>query len=72
MSGYSATVDVFGDTLEVAWNGNVWVSPVNGQQHGSRREAMETELRIYFQSCGCDPDAQEYADQIADHLDAIA
>ena len=65
------TVEIFGDTLKIEWNGNVWVSPVNGQQHSSSRDAMETELRAYYRASGDDPDEQEIADQITAHLSSM-
>lgn len=67
----TATVKVFGDILEVIWNGNVWVSPTNGQQHSRRREAMATELRFYFEAGGDDPDDEETAEEIEGYLDNI-
>lgn len=68
---HKETVDVFGDSLEVNWDGNVWISPVNGQQHSSSRAAMETELRAYFRSSGDDPDEPAFAEQIEGYLDGM-
>ena len=68
---HKATLDAFGDTLEITWDGNVWVSPVNGQQHSSRRDAMEAELRAYYSASGDDPDSEESAEQIAGLLENI-
>lgn len=67
---HTATLDCFGDTLEIVWDGNMWVSPVNGQQHSSRREAMRTELEFYFRSCS-NPDDPETAAQIDGLLENI-
>jgi hypothetical protein len=68
---HKATLDCFGDTLEIVWDGNVWVSPVNSQQHGSRRDAMKTELEFYFRSSGDDPDDPESAAHIVGLLENI-
>ena len=58
------SVDVFGDNFQVAWDGNVWVSPVNGKQHAHAADAMRSELTEYFRSCGDDTDDAEIGEQI--------
>lgn len=68
----TATLDVFGDTLEVIWDGNVWVAPVNGQQYSHRNEAMRAELTAHLSACGEDTDSESVKEQIADLLDNIA
>lgn len=59
-----ATLDVFGDTLDVEWTGSVWVSPSNGQQHPRVEDAMRHELEQYYMACGDDIDDPEIAQQI--------
>lgn len=49
------TVTIFGDVLEVRYNGNMWVSPHNGQQHSRAEYAMRSEIEAYYSSCGDDP-----------------
>ena len=61
---HTVTTDVYGDRLEVYWDGNIWISPVNGQQHSYRNDAMRTELESYFCTCGEDPDSEDISDQI--------
>ena len=68
----TATLDVFGDILEVIWDGNVWVAPVNGQQYSHRNEAMRAELTSYLSACGEDVESDEIQEQIADLLENIA
>lgn len=65
------TVDVFGDILEVEYNGSVWTSPYNGQQHSTGREAMEAELRAYYRASGDDPDDLDVSTTITEHLDGM-
>jgi len=52
MSTATKSVDVGGDILNVSYNGSQWVSPHNGEQHGTAEEAMEIEIGGYFLSCG--------------------
>lgn len=47
-----ATINVCGDVLTVMWDGNVWVSPANGQQHSTVRAAMRAELAHYLVASG--------------------
>jgi len=61
-------VDVFGDKIRVYWDGNVWVSPCNGQQHSREEEAMRGELTAYFRWCGEDVDSEETAEEIDGYL----
>jgi hypothetical protein len=61
-------VDVCGDKLTVAWDGNVWVSPHNGQQHSRAEHAMRSELEAYFRSCGDDIEDEETAEEIDGYL----
>ena len=68
---YKATMEIFGDTLEVIWDGTVWMSPHNRQQHSTSREAMEAELRVYYRACGDDPDDLENSTAITDHLECM-
>ena len=63
---YSKSVSVYGDELCVNWTGSVWVSPCDGQQHSSDRQAMRTELEAYFSACG--EDVEEMADEIDGYL----
>ncbi len=71
MTKYKATVEIFGDTIRIEWNGSVWVAPTSGAQFASMRDAMETELRVYYGYCGDDPDDPEIAAEIAGHLNEI-
>ena len=71
MTTCKATLDCFGDTLEVIWDGNVWVSPVNGQQHSYRNAAMRAELVAYCAACGEDVDDSDMAEEIEDLLENI-
>lgn len=48
------SINVCGDILTVVWNGNVWVSPSNGQQHSRYTAALAVELEEYEESCGVD------------------
>jgi hypothetical protein len=50
------TARIFGETLEIRWDGNVWVSPSNGQQHAHARDAMRTEAESLIRESGDDPD----------------
>lgn len=65
---HSKQVDIFGDILTVSWDGNTWVSPCNGQQHGRAGDAMRCEIEAYFTSCGDDSEDEEIADQIRGFL----
>lgn len=66
---YSKRVNVCGDVLEVYWDGNVWVSPSNGQQHSRARDAMRHELTVYFQACGEDVENNEELEDLLDTLE---
>lgn len=68
MAKHSKVVDVFGDKLAVHWDGNVWVSPHNGQQHSRAEHAMRSELEAYFWACGDDIEDDEVAEQIDGYL----
>lgn len=48
----------FGDQLDVIWDGNVWVSPCNGQQHSVIGSAIRTECGAYLAACGETPRLQ--------------
>ena len=48
-----------GDTLDVVWDGDVWVAPSSGAQFAYRDEAMKTELLLYLRASG---DEVEYDD----------
>lgn len=71
MTRDNKTLTVCGDKLEIEWNGNVWVSPINGQQHSSARDAMRTELEKYMLSCGKDIDSDEMVEKIDGLLDTM-
>jgi hypothetical protein len=59
-----AFITIYGDTLEVAWDGNVWVSSC-GAQFASESEAMKVELHEYLTESGEDVDYNEL--KLADH-----
>ncbi len=67
----TSTVSIFGDTISVHYDGTMWISPANGQQHPTAYEAMDTELRLYYSSCGDDPDSTEIADEITSLLEIM-
>jgi len=66
------TVSVFGDELRVSWDGNMWVSPSNGQQHVYAESAMRTELEAYYAACGDDVESDEVAEQIDGYVSQMA
>lgn len=68
----SETVDVFGDILTVCWDGNVWVSPCNGQQHSSATEAMRQELTRYMRDCGEDADSEDIQEKIEGYMSQMS
>lgn len=59
--------DFFGDTLVVHWDGNVWLSPSNGQQHSTIGEAVRAECVAYLRSCG--DESNDFADAISCAID---
>ena len=52
MATTTRTVTVSGDVLEVEYQGSMWVSPSNGQQHTTAVDAMRCEVVAYLRSCG--------------------
>lgn len=72
MTTYTKTVDVCGDRLSVRWDGNVWVSPHNGQQHSRDTQAMRSELVAYFRTCGDDVESAATQEQIEGYLGQMA
>ena len=56
---------IYGDTLEVTWNGNVWVASC-GAQFASESEAMKVELHQYLTESG-DDDVEWDELKLADH-----
>ena len=69
-SQYTATFDFFGDTLAVRWDGSVWVSPSNGQQHARQADAVRAECEISILASGDDP--RGFAAAIQDAIDDAA
>lgn len=61
-------VHVHGDMIEIHWDGNMWVSPCNGRQHSSARDAMRAELERYYTDCGEDVEDEATADEIEGYL----
>jgi hypothetical protein len=59
-----ATLNVFGDVLEVRWTGNVWEAPGTHRTFTSAKAAMRDELRDYLSACGDDVDAEDTSAQI--------
>lgn len=72
MTVNAKTVTVCGDVLAVERAGSVWVSPVNGQQHSSARDAMRAEIEAYLSACGEDVDSEEASEEIEGYLDQMA
>ena len=72
MATHEKTVDVYGDKLKVRWDGNVWVSPHNGQQHSRSTDAMRSELEAYFLACGEDVEDEQTAEEIEGYLSQMA
>ena len=70
MMTQASTFDFFGDPLEVMWDGNVWVSPSNGQQHSRIGHAVRTECEFYLRSFGQTP--EYFADEIDAAIEAAA
>lgn len=68
MPKHIKSVNVCGDELRVHWDGNVWVSPHNGQQHSRATHAMRSEIEAYFIACGEDIDDEAISDQIDGYL----
>lgn len=64
------TTTLFSETLSVEWDGNVYVSPSNGQQHARIADAMRVECEALVLSGGDDP--QEFADDIDDAIASAA
>lgn len=64
MTQRTESVDVFGDSIEIHYDGNMWVSPHNGQQHSDASDAMRSELAAYYLASGDDPDSPEIAAEI--------
>ena len=60
------SLEFFGDTLEIRWDGSCWVSPSTGCQHSSAWDAMYTECTKYLQASG--ETAQDIRAMIARHL----
>ena len=52
MASQTRTVTVGGDVLQVEYEGSMWVSPCNGQQHATAADAMRCEVVAYLRSCG--------------------
>jgi len=48
------------DSLYVVAQGPVWVSPCNGRQHGSLREAVTAECRAMISASGDDPMGRKF------------
>lgn len=59
----------FGDILNVRWNGNVWISPCNGQQHSRREDAVREECGHYLMACVASVEANEAA--IIEAIEAV-
>jgi len=72
MATATKIVNVCGDELAVCWDGNVWVSPHNGQQHSRAEHAMRSELEAYFMACGDDVEDEEIAEQIDGYVTQMA
>jgi hypothetical protein len=65
----AATLNAYGDILEVYWTGSVWQAPCNGTQHAHAKDAMREELETYLSICGEDID--EMSDEINAMLEKI-
>jgi len=50
-----ATLRVFGDTLEVFWDGHAWAGPADRSRHSECRDAMRVELERNISASGDDP-----------------
>ena len=59
------TTNCCGDILRVKYDGTMWVSPTNGQQHISAKRALRVEIEMYLLACG------EDLDECADEIDAL-
>jgi len=45
------SVNVFGDVLEIVWDGNVFIGS-HGQQFSRKADAMESEILDYYSAAG--------------------
>lgn len=70
MTRETITFDFLGDALEVIWDGNVWVSPCNGQQHSLIGHAVRAECEYCIRASGDDP--AEFGAEIDRAVDAAA
>ena len=62
------TVEVFGDTIEITFDGSVWVAPTTGSQYSRPAQAMRVELESYLAACGEDLESPEILASIEDYL----
>lgn len=65
-------VEVFGDVIQIRWDGNAWVSPHNGQQYSHAPDAMWSELSAYYIACGEDIANDDTIAEIEDHISGMA
>lgn len=56
--------DCMGDILRITYDGHMWVSPHNGQQHTSPERAMRSEVSAYYRSCGEDVEDAAVIDEM--------
>lgn len=64
------TVNVYGETVEINWDGNVWRT-ANGSPYASARDAMRHELEDFFAASGDDIEDDEIGDLIENLLDEM-
>ena len=66
-----AYVDIMGDRLEVAWDGNVWVAPSCGAQFSRSGDALAVEVTAYLRASGEVIDDGLSGDDIRDHYEIV-
>jgi len=69
--GETRTIKIYDDPIQIRWDGNVWISPCNGQRHSRAKDAMRAELERYYADCGEDIQEEEIAIEINRHLSKI-
>ncbi len=47
----SSSINISGDILTVEYDGTMWISPCNGQQHATEDTALRTEVARYLADC---------------------
>lgn len=69
----TSTLTIYGDTLEIRWNGSMWQAPATGEQFLGAAQAMRREVEMYMQASGenlDDADVQETIDDLMSDYDA--